>query len=153
MKIALGADHRGSQAVKMLADRLRSAGHEVTLMGSTSGEPCDYPESAFLVGNAVAKGEMDRGILICGTGLGMALAANKIKGVRAVTAHDELTAEMGRGHNNANIICLSADLLGQKIIEKIVDVFIATAFEGGRHERRLKKVAAIEQGIDPSTIR
>lgn len=153
MKIALGADHRGSQAVKMLADRLRSAGHEVVLMGSVSGEPCDYPESAFLVGNAVARGEVDRGILICGTGLGMALAANKIKGVRAVTAHDELTAEMGRGHNNANIICLSADLLGQKIIEKIVDVFIATPFEGGRHERRLKKVAAIEEGLDPSTIK
>jgi ribose 5-phosphate isomerase B len=137
----------------MLADRLRSAGHEVVLMGSVSGEPCDYPESAFLVGNAVARGEVDRGILICGTGLGMALAANKIKGVRAVTAHDELTAEMGRGHNNANIICLSADLLGQKIIEKIVDVFIATPFEGGRHERRLKKVAAIEEGLDPSTIK
>jgi ribose 5-phosphate isomerase B len=153
MKIALGADHRGSQAVKMLADRLKSGGHDVILMGACSGEPCDYPESAFLVGNAVAKGAADRGILICGTGLGMALAANKIKGVRAVTAHDELTAEMGRGHNNANIICLSADLLGQKIIEKIVDVFIATNFEGGRHERRLKKVAAIEEGIDPSTIR
>lgn len=153
MKIALGADHRGSQAVKMLADRLRSAGHEVVLMGSVSGEPCDYPESAYLVGNAVARGEADRGILICGTGLGMALAANKIKGVRAVTAHDELTAEMGRGHNNANIMCLSADLLGQKIIEKIVDVFIATPFEGGRHERRLKKVAAIEEGLDPSTVK
>lgn len=153
MKIALGADHRGSQAVKMLADRLRSAGHEVSVMGSLSGEPCDYPESAYMVGNAVAKAEVDRGILICGTGLGMALAANKIKGVRAVTAHDELTAEMGRGHNNANIMCLSADLLGQKIIEKIVDVFLATAFEGGRHERRLKKVAAIEEGVDPATIR
>lgn len=153
MKIALGADHRGTQAVKMLADRLRSAGHEVILMGSISGEPCDYPESAYLVGNAIANNEVERGILICGTGLGMAMAANKIKGVRAVTAHDELTAEMGRGHNNANIMCLSADLLGQKIIEKIVDVFIATPFEGGRHDRRLKKVAAIEQGLDPSTIR
>ena len=152
MKIALGADHRGTQAVKMLADRLRSAGHEVILMGSISGEPCDYPESAYLVGNAIANNEVERGILICGTGLGMAMAANKIKGVRAVTAHDELTAEMGRGHNNANIMCLSADLLGQKIIEKIVDVFIATPFEGGRHDRRLKKVAAIEQGLDPSTI-
>lgn len=152
MKIALGADHRGTQAVKALADRLRSAGHDVILMGSVSGEPCDYPESAFLVGNAIARHEVERGVLICGTGLGMAMAANKINGVRAVTAHDELTAEMGRGHNNANIICLSADLLGQRIIEKIVDVFIATPFEGGRHERRLKKVAAIEAGIDPSTV-
>jgi ribose 5-phosphate isomerase B len=153
MKIAVGADHRGTQAVKMLADRLRSAGHEVVLMGSVSGEPCDYPESAFLVGHAIADHQAERGILICGTGLGMAMAANKIHGVRAVTAHDELTAEMGRAHNDANIICLSADLLGQRIIEKIVDVFLATAFEGGRHERRLKKVAAIEQGLDPGTIR
>jgi ribose 5-phosphate isomerase B len=153
MKIAVGADHRGTQAVKMLADRLRSAGHEVVLMGSVSGEPCDYPESAFLVGHAIADHQAERGILICGTGLGMAMAANKIHGVRAVTAHDELTAEMGRAHNDANIICLSADLLGQRIIEKIVDVFLATTFEGGRHERRLKKVAAIEQGLDPSTIR
>jgi ribose 5-phosphate isomerase B len=153
MKIALGADHRGTQAIKLLADRLRSAGHEVTAMGTMSGEPCDYPESAFLVGNAVARGDADRGILICGTGLGMAMAANKVKGVRAVTAHDELTAEMGRGHNDANILCLSADLLGQRIIEKIVDVFLATNFESGRHERRLKKVAAIEQGLDPSTVR
>jgi ribose 5-phosphate isomerase B len=153
MKIALGADHRGTQSVKMVADRLRSAGHEVVVMGTVTGEPCDYPESAFLVGNAVSKGQAERGILICGTGLGMALAANKVKGVRAVTAHDELTAEMGRGHNNANILCLSADLLGQKLIEKIVDIFLATAFEGGRHERRLKKVAAIEQGVDPATVR
>jgi ribose 5-phosphate isomerase B len=153
MKIAVGADHRGTQAVKMLADRLRSAGHEVILMGSVSGEPCDYPESAFLVGHAIADHQAERGILICGTGLGMAMAANKVHGVRAVTAHDELTAEMGRAHNDANIICLSADLLGQRIIEKIVDVFLATTFEGGRHERRLKKVAAIEQGLDPSTIR
>lgn len=153
MKIALGADHRGTQSVKMVADRLRSAGHDVLLMGAVSGEPCDYPESAFLVGNAVSKGQAERGILICGTGLGMALAANKVKGVRAVTAHDELTAEMGRGHNNANILCLSADLLGQKLIEKIVDIFLATQFEGGRHERRLKKVAAIEQGVDPATVK
>lgn len=153
MKIALGADHRGTQAIKMLADRLRSAGHEVAPMGAMTGEPCDYPESAFLVGNAVARGDADRGILICGTGLGMAMAANKIKGVRAVTAHDELTAEMGRGHNDANILCLSADLLGQRIIEKIVDVFLATNFESGRHERRLKKVVAIEQGVDPSTVK
>lgn len=153
MKIALGADHRGTQAVKMLGDRLRSSGHEVVIMGSQSGEPCDYPEPAYLVGNAIARGEIERGILICGTGLGMAMAANKVKGVRAVTAHDELTAEMGRGHNDANIMCLSADLLGQRIIEKIVDVFLATPFEAGRHERRLKKVAAIESGIDPSTVK
>lgn len=153
MKIAVGADHRGVHAAKLVADRLRSAGNEVMILGSLSGESCDYPESAFLVGNTVAKGDAERGILICGTGLGMAMAANKVKGVRAVTAHDELTAEMSRSHNNANIMCLSADLLGQHLIEKIIGVFLSTPFDGGRHERRLRKIHAIEEGVDPSTIR
>jgi ribose 5-phosphate isomerase B len=152
MKLAIGADHRGTAASRQLADRLRSAGHTVTLMGKMTGEPCDYPESAYIVGKAVQSGQVERGILVCGTGLGMTIAANKIKGVRATPVHDELTAELSRSHNNANVICLSADLLGQRLIEKIVDVWLATPFEGGRHERRLKKIAAIEQGLDPATV-
>ena len=153
MRVAIGADHRGTQSSRQLADRLRSSGHEVVLMGSMTGEPCDYPESAWLVGNALQKGEADRGVLVCGTGLGMTIAANKMPGVRAALVHDELTAEMSRSHNDANAICLSADLLGQRLIEKIVDIFLATPFEGGRHERRVKKITAIEQGIDPATIK
>jgi ribose 5-phosphate isomerase B len=82
----------------------------------------------------------------------MSIAANKIKGVRAAVAHDELTAQLSRSHNNANILCLSADLLGQRLIEKITDVFLATKFEGGRHERRIRKISAIEQGKDPATV-
>lgn len=150
MKLAIGADHRGVGATRQLADRLRSQGHTVQLLGNLSGETCDYTDPAFAVGSAVAKGDAERGILLCGSGIGMSIAANKIKGVRAALVHDELTAEMSRGHNDANIICMSADLLGQRLIEKIVDIWLATPFQGGRHERRVKKIAVIEEGRDPA---
>lgn len=150
MKLALSADHRGVPATKQLADRLRSQGHEVLTVGSLSGEICDYPDPAYLVGSAVAKGQVERGILLCGSGIGMSIAANKVRGVRAALVHDELTAEMSRSHNDANVICLSADLLGQRLIEKIVDVWLGTPFQGGRHERRVKKIGAIEEGRDPT---
>lgn len=149
MKLSLGADHRGVNALKMVAERLRSLGHEVEILGATTNEPADYPDAAFAVGSRVRSGAAERGILICGTGLGMCISANKLDGVRAVVVHDELTAQMSRGHNDANVLCLSADLLGQRLIEKIVDVFLATPFEGGRHERRVKKIAMIERGEDP----
>ena len=150
MKLAIGADHRGVGATRQLADRLRSQGHTVELLGNLSGETCDYTDPAYAVGSAVAKGTADKGILLCGSGIGMSIAANKIKGVRAALVHDELTAEMSRGHNDANIICMSADLLGQRLIEKIVDIWLATSFQGGRHERRVKKIAVIEEGRDPA---
>jgi ribose 5-phosphate isomerase B len=149
MKLALSADHRGVAATRQLADRLRSLGHEVSLVGNLSGETCDYPDPAFAAGEMVRKGEVQRAILLCGSGIGMCIAANKIKGVRAALVHDELTAEMSRSHNDANVLCLSADLLGQKLIEKIVEIWLATNFLGGRHERRVKKIAAIEDGRDP----
>lgn len=149
MKLALSADHRGVSATRQLADRLRSQNHEVTLVGNLTGEMCDYPDAAFSVGELVRKGEVDRGILLCGSGIGMCIAANKIRGVRAALVHDELTAEMSRSHNDANVLCLSADLLGQRLIEKIVDIWLGTQFLGGRHERRVKKIAAIEEGRAP----
>jgi ribose 5-phosphate isomerase B len=152
MRLALSADHRGVGATRQLADRLRGQGHEVTVLGSMSGETCDYPDPAYAVGHCVARGEAERGILLCGSGIGMCIAANKVRGVRAALVHDELTAEMSRSHNDANILCLSADLLGQRLIEKIVDVWLGTPFQGGRHERRVKKIAAIENGVDPSTM-
>jgi ribose 5-phosphate isomerase B len=127
-------------------------GHEVAVVGNLTGETCDYPDPAYLVGGLVSRGEVDRGILLCGSGIGMSIAANKIKGVRAALVHDELTAEMSRSHNDANVICLSADLLGQRLIEKIVDIWLTTGFSGGRHERRVKKIAAIEEGRDPSGV-
>lgn len=151
MKLALGADHRGVGATRLLADRLRSMNHEVVVVGNMQGEMCDYPDPAWQVGQMIRKGEVDRGVLLCGSGIGMCIAANKVPGVRAALVHDELTAEMSRSHNDANVLCLSADLLGQRLIEKIVDVWMTTSFMAGRHERRVKKITAIEEGRDPAT--
>lgn len=152
MKLAVSADHRGGNAARQLVDRLRSSGHEVQVLGELTGNTTDYPIPADLVGKAVRDGRADMGVLICGTGIGMCIAANKVRGVRAALVHDELTAQISRSHNDANVLCLSADLLGQRLIEKIVDVWIGTPFQGGRHERRLKEIRAIEEGQDPATL-
>ena len=150
-RIAIGSDHRGADAADDLAEALRSAGHDVSLIGAADG-PCDYPEPAYQVATAVASGDVQMGILLCGSGIGMSIAANKIKGIRAAVVHDELTSQLSRQHNNANVLCLSADLLGQKLVEQIAKVFLKTDFEGGRHARRVRKIAAIEDGIDPATV-
>lgn len=153
MKIAVGADHRGASAARQLADKLRSEGHEVLVVGALDGSPCDYPERAYEVGHTIADGKAEAGVLICGTGIGMSIAANKVAGIRAAVVHDELTAELSRTHNNANVVCLSADLLGQRIMEKIVEAFLGASFQGGRHERRLKKITLIERGEDPAGLK
>lgn len=151
MRIALGADHRGARTVEQVASLLRGDGHTVWVWpAGQPGQSSDYPDAAWHVGRRVAAGEADAGVLICGTGIGMSIAANKIPGVRAALAHDELTAQMSRGHNNANVLCLSADLLGQRLIEAIVRVWVETPFEGGRHERRVAKIGLIEHGSDPA---
>jgi len=150
MKIALGSDHRGSQMAQALMQQLRAEGHEVSVLGECSGTMCDYPDVAWVVANAVANGHAERGILICGTGIGMCIAANKLKGIRAALAQDELSAQLSRTHNDANVLCLSADLIGQTLVKRIVDVWFRTNFDGGRHERRLQKIVKIENGHDPS---
>lgn len=152
MKIAIGADHRGGTAARQVAEKLRKEGHEVEMLGDCGNQSCDYPEPAFLVGKAIAEGRDKLGILVCGTGIGVSIAANKLHGVRAAVVHDELTAQLSRSHNDANILCLSGDLLGQRLIEKIVDLWIHTEFEGGRHARRIHKITAIEQGKNPATV-
>jgi ribose 5-phosphate isomerase B len=152
MRIALSADHRGQQAAKLLADKLRRDGHEVSVIGETSGAAVDYPEPAYLVARTIADGKAELGLLICGTGVGMSIAANKVRGVRAAVVHDELTAQISRSHNDANVLCLSADLLGQRLIETIVDTWLNTTFSGGRHARRVNKIRAIEEGRDPTTV-
>ncbi len=152
MKIAISADHRGAAAARALETILQREGHEVQLVNIHDDKPCDYPETAFQVGNLVAEGAAERGILICGTGIGMSIAANKVHGVRAAVVQDELTAELSRSHNDANIVCLSGDLLGQRLMEKIVHVFMRTPFEGGRHARRIRKIEAIEKGDQPDSI-
>lgn len=152
MRIALSADHRGYTGIKQLADKLQREGHQVEILGDISGAPCDYPERAWFVGKAVAENKADVGILLCGTGIGMSIAANKVPGVRAAVVHDELTAQLSRSHNAANVLCLSADLLGQRLIEKITEVWLASSFEGGRHARRIRKIEAMEKGQDPRNV-
>ena len=153
MRIALSADHRGIASIRQLAEKLSREGHQAEVLGDCSGNPTDYPERAWLVGKAVSEGRADVGVLVCGTGIGMSIAANKIPGVRAAVVHDEMTAHLSRSHNDANVLCMSADLLGQRLIEKIAELWIATTFEGGRHSRRIRKIIAMEKGLDPSTVR
>lgn len=153
MKIALSADHRGTNSIRQLHEKLRREGHDAVILGECGSGPVDYPEQAYIVAKAVAEGAYELGILICGTGIGMSIAANKIPGIRAAVAHDEIAAQLSRSHNNANILCMSADLLGQRLIEKIAEMFVATTFEGGRHLRRLRKIVAIEQGKDPTSVK
>jgi len=150
-RIAIGADHRGAAAATSIAQSLRDKGHSIVVFDSCDpAQSCDYPDKAWQVGRAVSAGEADFGILICGTAIGMSIAANKIPGCRAAVVHDELTAELSRSHNDANILCVSADLLGQRLIDKIVTIWLATPFEGGRHARRVDKIARIERGESPS---
>ena len=144
MKIVIGSDHRGVEIKGRLLPLLRSMGHEVLDVGAEGAESVDYPDYAYQVARRVGKGEMDRGLLICGTGIGMSMAANKVRGVRAAACPDLLTAEMSRRHNDANVMCLSADLLGEDQMMQMIRIWIETQFEGGRHARRVEKIAKIE---------
>jgi len=146
MKIAIGNDHRGFGVKQRIISLVKALGHEMHDMGVANGETSvDYPDFAFSVARAVGGGEIDRGILICGTGLGMCIAANKVEGVRAACCHDLITAEMSRRHNDANVLCLSADMLGEELIDRMVRVWFATEFEAGRHQRRLDLIAKFEK--------
>ena len=116
-------------------------------MGAYTGEAVDYPDIAARVARKVSRGEVERGILICGTGLGMCITANKFPGVRAAPCHDDLTAEMSRRHNDANILCLSADLLGERLVDRMIEIWLSTGFEGGRHARRIAKICDLEAEI------
>jgi ribose 5-phosphate isomerase B len=150
MIIAVGTDHRGAAILQHLNVILEAEGCEVVEPTLCSTKTCDYPDMAYPVATAVAEGRADRGILVCGSGIGMSITANKVHGIRAALVHDELGAEMSRRHNNANILCLAADLLGQSVIERIVQLWLKTEFEGGRHARRVDKIAAIENGQNPA---
>ena len=144
MRIAIGSDHRGLAARKRVVGLLERLGHEVIDCGSHGEEAVDYPDIAADVARRVSDGSVDRGILLCCTGVGMAIAANKLPGVRAATCHDEVTAEMSRRHNDLNVLCLSAEMLGAEVQEKILRTWLSTPFEGGRHARRVAKITALE---------
>lgn len=145
MRIAIGSDHRGYDVKRRIVSLLQRLGHEVLDVGPVSGENVDYPDFAFQVAQAVSQGRVDRGILTCGTGIGMCIAANKVAGVRAAPCHDSITAEMSRRHNDANVLCLSADLLGGELLDRMVKIWLETDFEGGRHARRVEKIGRFEK--------
>lgn len=148
MRIAIGSDHRGYHLKEQLIALLRTKGHEVDDEGTCGPDSVDYPDFAALVAKKISQRTADRGILICGTGIGMAIAANKFPGVRAAPCNDEVTAEISRRHNDLNVLCLSADMLSPRTVERMVEVWLATPFEGGRHERRVEKIHELEEKID-----
>lgn len=151
MKIAISADHRGHPAKESITVLLSERGHDVLDMGTNSTKSCDYPDMAYPAAKAVADGQVDLAVAICGSGIGMVISANKVPGVRAALCHDELTARLSRRHNNANVLCLASDVLGQELMRRIVISWLEAEFEpGGRHERRVRKIQWIEQGKDPS---
>lgn len=144
MKIAIGSDHRGYDAKERLTALLKQLDHEVHDHGTNSNESCDYPDLALKVATEVSDGTADRGVLLCGSGLGMSIAANKVCKVRAALCHDEMTAEMSRRHNDANVLCIAADLVGDTLMQQIVRTWLSTQFEAGRHARRIEKIARFE---------
>ena len=143
MRIAIGCDHRGLDLKQFVIRLITQLGHSHKDFGSYTTESVDYPDIAKKVADAVARSDFDRGILICDTGIGMSIAANKIKGIMAALCHDAFSARRAREHNDANILCLAA-IQGQTNLPEIVEVFLTGKFEGGRHQRRLNKIKDME---------
>jgi ribose 5-phosphate isomerase B len=144
MKIALGADHAGVDVKQRLAQHLQRAGHVVLDRGTTDSASVDYPDFAAAVARDVADGRAERGILVCGTGIGMCMAANKVDGVRAAKVNDPYEATMSRQHNDANVLCLGARVVDTTVMDEIVRNFLGTEFEGGRHGRRVAKLMELQ---------
>lgn len=144
MKIAIGSDHRGFEAKERIKALLHELGAEIVDHGTNSKDACDYPDLALAVAKQVASGEADRGILLCGSGVGMSITANKVRGIRAALCHDDLTVQLSRRHNDANVLCMPADLVGDALMKSMVRTWLETDFEGGRHARRVAKIVAFE---------
>jgi ribose 5-phosphate isomerase B len=140
MVIAMGADHAGFEVKNRIAQLLRDRGHTVLDYGTCDERPVDYPQFGYVVGEAVASAQAQRGIVVCGSSLGIAMAANKVPGVRCAAVFDPLQAELARRHNDANVIALSERLTGWEMLERLVDVFLATGFDGGRHAWRVEQL-------------
>ncbi|MDO5738228.1 MAG: ribose 5-phosphate isomerase B [Eubacteriales bacterium] len=144
MKIAIANDHAAVQMKEVVTAELKNLGHEILNFGTDTEESCDYPDFAIPACEAVVNGEADLAILICGTGIGMSLAANKVKGIRCCACSETFSAEMSRRHNNANALAFGARVVGEEIAKRLVSTFVSTDFEGGRHERRVKKIMDLE---------
>jgi len=147
MRIALGCDHRGLALKQAVMKLLGEMGYEFKDLGSFDTASVDYPDIAVQVGRAVVSGQADYGLLVCSSGIGMSIAANKVRGVRAALCGDTLSARRARLHNDANVLCFGQDIIGEGLAMEIVKTFLTTGFEGGRHARRLDKVREIEAQI------
>lgn len=145
MKVSIGSDHAGYHLKEDLKSWLTAAGYEVVDHGTSSDESVDYPDYALAVSRAVARRESDRGLLVCGTGIGMAIVANKVRGARAAVVGEILSARLSRQHNDANILCLGARIIGPDQARECLSAFLTTEYQGGRHQRRLDKIAAEEE--------
>ncbi len=145
MKLALGSDHGGFHLKEHLKTYLQAKGIEVLDCGTHSEDSCDYPDISKAVCDEIAKGTVTQAIIICGTGLGVAIAANKCKGIRAVTCGDAFSVRMSREHNDANVLCLGERVIGKGLAELLVDEWLKTEFAGGRHQRRVDKIMELEQ--------
>ena len=141
--IAIGCDHAGVEMKKAIIEELSKKGFEFKDMG-TDGEPCDYPNMAEAVCSLITSGECEKGILICGTGIGMSIAANKIKGIRAALCSDSFSTKFTRLHNDSNVMCMGARTLGPGLACELAEIFLTTGFEGGRHQRRIDLITALE---------
>ena len=145
MRVSAGSDHAGFELKGLLIEHLAFLGHEVVDLGTHSPEPVDYPDFGAAVGQSVTSGDTDLGVCVCGTGMGIAIAANKVHGVRAAAVHDVTSARLAREHNNANVICFGARLLGTEVATDALEMFLRSEFGGGRHLRRIEKIAALEK--------
>ena len=146
MKIAMGSDHGGFDLKEQIKAWLQENGHEVVDFGCHSKESCDYPDFGAAAARAVASGQCERGIVICTTGIGISITANKVKGIRCALCSEPWSAEMTRRHNNANMLAMGAGAVGPLLARRIVETFLTTEFEGGRHQRRVDKITAVENG-------
>ena len=148
MRIAVASDHRGFGAKEKIKAMLDELGYDVCDYGTSDTESCDYPDMGYPAARDVSAGDVDASILFCGSGIGMSIVANKVHGVRAALCHDELSAEMSRRHNDSNVLCLAADMTTDALMRRIVNVYLNTPFEGGRHQRRVEKIREVEQSQD-----
>ncbi|WP_138160552.1 ribose 5-phosphate isomerase B [Peptoniphilus catoniae] len=144
MKIGFGSDHAGYELKEILKEYLSEKGYDCVDYGTNSKERVDYPDYGKLVGEKVAQGEVDKGVLVCGTGVGISIAANKVKGIRACVCSEPYSAMMSVRHNKANIISVGARVVGEDLAKMIIDAFFSAEFEGGRHEKRVEKICSIE---------
>ena len=144
MKISIACDHGAFELKEPLKAHLLEQGHQVADCGTNSAQSCDYPDFGIAAARLVADGSCERGVVLCTTGIGMSMAANKVKGVRCALCHEPLSAEMTRRHNDANVLAMGAGVTGGNLAERILDVFLSTGFEGGRHQRRIDKIMEAE---------